>query len=413
MAPPAPPAPSPARAADSFDAGASRTAAVRGPQSALAPVQAVPPLAPPGPINDLLDAALRCPLSGVLLTQAMQLRDGRSYQDGPVLQARLQQGAHWPPPAAGSSLDFSPVPNFVMRQICQRVAAGEQPTLAWPELRCALSLEVLVKPTVNGAGQTYSAAALYAQLQHGGGLSTAKDPLTRAPMRNPLTNQALEGVLDVLLAANLPLHVAALRDTVQALPAAAVRAECLRTDAQGQTVLHLAAKYGKLRAARHLLKLGVPVAACDGLNQTALKLAVERCHMPVVRALAAPSGFLSPRQHRAFLNQADQFDESALMVAALINPPQSVALLCQAGAHVDLALAPAAAPPHTTGARNPHAHTALQLAVLYGSEAGVRELVRLGANPNEPRGLYAQRSPMGMAVAQQQWDLMRIMTKRR
>lgn len=311
------------------------------------------PKAPP--LQGLLLQALHCPISGELMTDAVCLADGHSYQNSVVTLAPGAQSA-----SSSSQVRARAVPNLALREICRRVARGETPCLQWSVFGSPGSTAgaQLLSPCLDETGRSVPGGPLPRQA-----LSRSMAQGVRGPLPSqPRPNLALERVIDVLLAHELPLHAAVLRGELAALPPRALRNSCLQTDAHGQSALMLAAKYGDVATVEHLLQLGANPLQLNHARQTPLLVAMERGHQEVAARLAAT---------RQALDHADTFRMFPLLQAVVGRKPlpEMIGVLCAHGAPAD----------------QRDGITALQAATWVGSTQAMRALCRANANPNLPR----------------------------
>jgi len=128
-------------------------------------------------------------------------------------------------------------------------------------------------------------------------------------------------------------------------------------DANGLTVLHCAAKAGKLEAVRFLCMMGADIDSTTNLGNTALMKAAEHNHPRVVFCLSS---------HGADMNVQNNGGATALMMAIANGSDEGITALLKAGANVNIQ--------KDTG------YTALMLAARNGKKKYCSALLRAGAD---------------------------------
>ncbi|MGQ0698934.1 MAG: ankyrin repeat domain-containing protein [Panacagrimonas sp.] len=111
-----------------------------------------------------------------------------------------------------------------------------------------------------------------------------------------------------------------------ALANADQRVGIARRTAQGETVLHLAARDGDLTALNRALSAKVDINAIDAKTQTALHVAVEAGKPDIVQALIRAG---------AFTTKVDVNGKTAMQLAVAQNNPQMLAAMMAGGASLD------------------------------------------------------------------------------
>ena len=116
-----------------------------------------------------------------------------------------------------------------------------------------------------------------------------------------LVSQGL-GVNTQDLVGNTPLHTAVAPQSLEALLSLGARMEL--KNILGETAFLKAARLGKVKAARHLIKKGTNLQALDEKKRTALQLAIENSHPSMVAVLASTGVYKKSMQKHLQISQA-------------------------------------------------------------------------------------------------------------